>query len=71
MVGVASRALLDPTRERVYVRVVPEVDDAANVTFIILKLNKGCGAKRSAIPFVPPEATATLVVALMVDASVL
>ena len=66
-----SEASFDPTRERVYVRTVPEVEDAAYVTFMTLNLKRGCGTIRSAIPFVPPDATVTLVVAPMVDASVL
>ena len=66
-----SEAEFDPTRESVYVRAPPPPDAAANETFITLKLNKGCGEVRSAIPFVPPLATATRVVAEIVDASVL
>ena len=71
MVGAASEAEFDPTRESVYVRVPPPPDAAANDTFITLKLNKGCGEVRSAIPSVPPLATATLVVVPTVDASLL
>ena len=66
-----SEASFDPMRESVYVRTVAVDEDAANVTFMTLKLKRGCGTIRSAIPFVPPDATVTLVVAPMVDASVL
>ena len=71
VIGAASEAEFEPTRESVYVRVPPPPEAAANVTFITLKLNNECGEMRSAIPFVPPDATTTLAVAPIVDARLL
>ena len=71
MVGAASEAEFDPTRESVYVRTKAFVDDAANDTFITLKLKTACGEMRSAIPFEVPSGSATLVVVPTVDASLL
>ncbi len=71
VVGAASEAEFDPTRESVYVRTKALLEDAANVTFITLKRKTGCGEMRSASPFVPPSGRATLGVTPIVDASVL